>query len=111
MVRTFERWREIIIEHASTRINNADNSRLIDLITDFCKSRGIPATDQDIQDIVSEAIRRRMVEKFKELIADINQLKARVTALENAIQTGIDRYDTLKQQVIALNQKVDSFHP
>jgi hypothetical protein len=104
VARTFENWREYIITQAALRIKDADDSRLADEIREFCQKRGIPATENQINDMASEALRRRIIDKFKEMIA-------RIVALEDALQVAADKHATLRDQVIALNAKVNSFHP
>ena len=77
------RNRQKIINRAAQLLENANDSRVADMIARYCRKRDIPATDRDIQDMASEAIRRRMVAKIKQL----------------------------QSQLIALNDKVNNFHP
>ena len=82
--------RETIIEHLSLGLKDATDSRATELVVKYCRKNSIDATDRDISDMVSEAIRRRMVIRIKDLRSDLQELRL---------------------QVIALNQKVNNLHP
>lgn len=108
---SLRRRRNEIIEHAAAYLKGANDSKLTDLIRDYCRNHGIPATRTDIQDMANEAIRRRLVEKIKELIA-------RIAVLEGERQTIIDKFaqidarlDQAQTAFINLRDKVNSYHP
>ena len=90
MARTFERRRDEVIAHIAERIGDTTDSRLRREVGEYCVANGIPATSRDIDDIVSEALRRKLIEKIKDLDARIDQAR---TAF------------------LALKAKVDSYHP
>ena len=79
----FERNRQKIINTASARLDGASDSRAFEMIARYCRKRGIPATDAALHDAAREAVRRKLVAKIKQL----------------------------QSQLIALNEKVNSFHP
>ena len=81
-MRKFERNRQAIIRIVSGKLEGVDDSRPTDMVRTLLKRYKIPATNQDIENIVNEAIRRRMVERIK----------------------------TTRDQLIALNNKVNQLH-
>lgn len=88
-MRTFERNRQAIIEYLSLRLMDATDSRGKRVLRRYCRINDIPVTESDIDDMVSEAVRRRMALRIKKLDA---------------------RIDNLRDQLIALNDKVDALH-
>jgi len=67
---------------------NAENAReLFGAVRKYCKRKGIPATNQDIRDLISEAFQLRVaqeIQKTREQSVNRDQL---------------------------LNDKIDSYHP
>jgi hypothetical protein len=104
VARIFERRRDEVIEFVSARLINATDSRASEMVRRYCSTYDIPATEQDISDMATEAVRRRMVAKIKDLSDTVAVLSDR-----QAILNG--RVTTLENQLVSLYQKVNSFHP
>ena len=83
MADTFERRREEVITFVSNKLVGATDSRATAMTRRYCKTYNIPANSMQMVDMANEAIRRRMVAKIK----------------------------ALNDQLIQLNNKVNSFHP
>ena len=97
MAREYERNRDKIIKVVSAELVAADDSRTVESVRRYCRIYSVPATEIQVNGMANEAIRRRMVSKIK-LNAD------RIDLLN-------DRVTTLEEQIIALNAKVNSYHP
>ena len=90
MAREFERHRNQIIDAVADWMKDADDARAVSQTRYLCRKHEVPATAQQIGDMATEAIRRRMIDKIKQLD---------------------DRVVILRDQLIALNDKVNGFHP
>jgi hypothetical protein len=109
--RVFENRREEVVTFIKNKITLAEDSRATDMTRRYCLTHEIPATEQQINDIAHEANRRRMVGNIQILDARIVILRDRTVVLEGQAVDFEDRITTLEGQLIALNAKVNSFHP
>ena len=88
------------------------------MVRRYCQKHNIPASSFQIMDMASEAIRRRLVEKVKLLDDRVVILNDRLTTVEGqltqlhgmhvALQAQADLTDS---RLVALNAKVDGYHP
>jgi len=88
--RTFLRRRDELVRYVADHIDNAQDTRLRRLIMAYCVDNDMPVLPIDIDDVISEAIRRKLIEKIK----DLN-----------------DKLDQARTAFLALKSKVYSYHP
>ena len=111
MARTFERYRNRIIDHVAERADLVGNSRAAKWIRAYCKLKQIPATDEDIMEMSTEAIRRKVIEKFKALKAQVDALKEAAIAQSAEIDTLKAKMQQAQTAFVNLKAKVDQYHP
>ena len=111
MARLFDRNRQTIIEVVSSRLKDADDSRAIALVRKICRWYEVPATERDIQDAATEAVRRRLIARARELADNVVLLHEIVTAQADEIDALNAKMDQARAAFLALKAKVDSYHP
>ena len=111
MARLFERNRQTIIDAVSARLIDADDSRAAALVQKICRWYEVPATERDIQDAATEAVRRRLIAKARQLSDNIVLLHETVTAQADEIDALNVKLDQARTAFLALKAKVDSYHP
>ena len=111
MAKVFERYRRQIIEVVSETLKDASDSRANRMVRKICQHYGVPATERDIQDAATEAVRRRLISKARELADSVILLHETVTAQADEIDAINGKLDQARTAFLALKAKVDSYHP